>query len=263
MTRVRLRRAPLLGLALLVSCTGATKTVLPDVDSMRCGSTTAPAPQPSSLPALAAISAEERAALHGAIVPSGHGRAGPEPPIAVRGATRSTLATELRAAAAVACRLLTTADAARAGYVRSANFTQGVGTHWTNWDLVDAPFDPTRPSMLLYAPHLGATRLIGFSYWVRTSNPAGPDGFAGTEDQWHRHYGMCFDRAGLLDREDVRAPALCGLGEWYVNGQDMWMLHTWIVPGSANVWGTFAGLNPQLCSRTVPDIARCPGIGGP
>jgi hypothetical protein len=241
----------------------APSVALPDIDTLTCASNATVAPGPTSLPALAQIGAKEHAPLHGQIVPSGHGNTGPEPPIEVKGATLVALAGELRAAAAVACQLRTTKDAARAGYVMSANFTQGVGTHWTNWGLIDAPFDPMRPAMLLYAPHLGRVELIGFSYWVRTADPAGPAGFSGPADKWHRHYGLCFGRSGLLEREDVRAPALCAPGEVYVNGQDMWMLHAWVVPGSANVWGTFAALNPQLCSRSVPDIERCPGLGGP
>ena len=136
--------------------------------------------------------------------------------------------------------------------------TQGVGTHWTNWNLVDAPFDPTRPSMLLYAPRLGHTELVGFSYWVRTSAPAGPAGFAGTADAWHRHFGMCFDAHGMLQQEDVRTAAHCN-GLW-MNGSDMWMLHAWIVPGFPNDWGVFAALNPVLCNRKVADIERCPGL---
>ncbi len=167
----------------------------------------------------------------------------------------------MRTAALIACQFRTTEDAQRAGYVMSANYDQGVGTHWTNWRLIDAPFDPTRPAMLLYGPRLGETRLVGFSYWVRTSHPSGPSGFAGSADHWHRHYGLCFDRSGLLQREDVRSPRLCqGI---YLNGEDMWMLHAWVVPGSPNTWGMFAALNPQLCSRAVADIARCPGLGGP
>ena len=206
------------------------------------------------------VAAKEGAPLRGAIEHSGHGEPGFQPPIDVHGATAAALAAQLRAAAQVACELRTPEDAQHAGYTLSAYFTEGIGTHWTNWRLVDAPFDATRPSMLLYGPRLGQTQLIGFSYWVRTSDPAGPAGFAGTADRWHRHYGMCFDRSGLLQREDVRSPGLCpGV---YLNGSDMWMLHAWVVPGAANVWGVFAPLNPQLCSRTVADINRCPGVGG-
>jgi hypothetical protein len=168
------------------------------------------------------------------------------------------LVSEVRAAAAAACALRTTEAARRAGYVLSSPFTQGVGTHWTNWRLMAKPFDPARPAMLLYATRHGQETLVGLSYWVRTSNPAGPEGFSGSGDRWHRHFGLCFDDTGMLERENVRSPTMCS-GSW-LNGEDLWMLHAWIVPGHANVSGLFAALNPELCSRTAPDIMRCPGV---
>jgi hypothetical protein len=248
----------LLAVVLVDGCSATSGTMLPDIGALRCASTTALLPQPSSVFVLQQIAAKEGAPLRGAIEHSGHGEPGSQPPIDVHGNTEKALARDLRAAAQVACRLRTPDDAERAGYSLSAYFTEGIGTHWTNWRLVDAPFDPSRPSMLLYGPRLGRTQLVGFSYWVRTSDPAGPAGFAGTADHWHRHYGMCFDRTGLLQREDVRSPSLCkGV---YLNGSDMWMLHAWVVPGDPNVWGVFAPLDPQLCSRDVADINRCPAV---
>jgi len=253
--------ALLAALVFVGACGSAADKGLPDIDALHCASTKSPPPQPSSLAALAQISSHERAPLQGVIALSGHGAAGTQPAIDVQGATKTVLARELRAAAEVACQLRTTDDAERAGYVMSANFTEGVGTHFTNWRLIDAPFDPARPAMLLYGPRLGTTELVGFSYWVRTDDPSGPAGFAGAADHWHRHYGMCFNRSGLLLQEDVRSPRLCsGL---YLNGADMWMLHAWVVPGAANVWGVFAPLNPQQCRRSAPDIDRCPSVSGP
>jgi hypothetical protein len=248
-------------IVLVGACSSGKSNTLPDVAALRCPFAPAPVSKPSSLPVLAQLGSRENTPLHGALVASGHGHAGADPPIDLRGTTERTLGTQLRAAALVACQLRTTDDAQRAGYVRSANYDQGIGTHWTNWRLVDAPFDPTRPAMLLYGPRLGETQLVGFSYWVRTRDPSGPTGFAGSADHWHRHYGLCFDRSGLLQREDVRSPQLCG--GIYLNGNDIWMLHAWVVPGFPNVWGVFAALNPQLCSRFVADIARCPSVSGP
>ena len=248
-------------LVVVAACGGSSRTpALPDIDAFTCP------PQPavalpaaaSSLAALGPLAAKEGAPITGRIVHAGHGRAGPEPAIAITHDERRALARELRAAADVACRLRTTDDARRAGYVVSASFTQGVGTHWTNWRLVDRPFDPAQPSMLLYGPRLGETRLVGFSYWVRTGAPGGPSGFAGGADHWHRHFGLCFDAHGRLERENVTNRSEC-TGTWF-NGSDIWMLHAWVVPGDANVWGTFAALNPVLCSRTGPDISRCPGF---
>ena len=254
---MKVRFSFLVTILVVAACGSSAPAALPDIDALRCGPQAVVTPEASSLDALAAVAAEERAPITGRIVHAGHGRAGPEPAVAINGTARAALARELRAAADVACRLRTTDDARRAGYVMSSNFTEGVGTHWTNWGLVDKPFDPTRPSMLLYGPRLGETRLVGFSYWVRTSGPAGPSGFSGDADHWHRHFGLCFDNHGQLERENVDDRSTCA-GSW-LNGSDMWMLHAWIVPGDANVWGVFAALNPVLCRRNVPDILRCPG----
>ena len=238
----------------------AAPPALPDIESMRCPATAAPvAASPSSLPALAHLASIEQRRIVGRIVHAGHGNSQAEPPIKVSDADQAVLADQLNAAIGVACALQTPEAAKRAGYVLSAVFTQGVGTHWTNWRLVNQPFDPTRPSMLLYAPRFGRTRLIGFSYWVRTSAPDGPVGFAGDADKWHRHFGLCFDPRGQLERENVLDAEECS-GSW-LNGADLWMLHVWLVPGDANAWGLFAPLNPVLCSRTAPDIERCPGFG--
>jgi hypothetical protein len=253
--------ALLLAVSLLDGCRTTHGVALPDIAALRCESTLAATPQRPDIGALRRLATKEQAPLVGAIDHSAHGNAGPLPPIDVHGATESDLALALRAAARIACQLRTPDDAERAGYALSSYFTEGIGSHWTNWRFVDAPFDPARPSMLLFGPRLGTIQLVGFSYWVRSPDPAGPDGFSGPADKWHRHFGMCFDRTGLLLREELRAPALCkGI---YLNGSDIWMLHAWIVPGAANVWGVFAPLNPQLCSRAVADIVRCPGMEGP
>src|SRR5438552_13778035 len=145
--RLRLLRvcAPAVAITLLGSCSSDRAGTLPDIETMRCASTSALAARPSSLPALAQVASKEQSALHGLIVHSGHGRAGPEPALDVHGTAATALAEEVRAAARIACELRTTSDALRAGYVRSSNYTEGVGTHWTNWALVDEPFDPTRP----------------------------------------------------------------------------------------------------------------------
>ncbi|HEV7524785.1 MAG TPA: hypothetical protein VGP92_07460, partial [Acidimicrobiia bacterium] len=259
--RHRSRVVTALALVFVGACGSSTANRLPDIDALKCGATNgAPAPSPATRAALTRLGAVERAPLRGSVVHSGHGAPGPQSPVDVTGAAGRALVREITAAAQVACRLRTTEDAQRAGYVLSSNFTEGVGTHWTNWGLVDAPFDPIRPSMLLYGPRLGTTQLVGFSYWVRTSSPDGPAGFTGSADHWHRHYGMCFDRAGLLERENLLSAHVCA--GTYVNGSDIWMLHAWVVPGAANVWGLFAPLNPQLCRRNVADIARCPGTDG-
>jgi hypothetical protein len=87
-----------------------------------------------------------------------------------------------------------------------------------------------------------------------------PDGFAGADDQWHTHAGLCVVN-GWVEREEVQAPADCP-GRWLAGG-DLWMLHAWVVPSYPNRWGRFAQTNPTLCpSGRVSDLASCrPDVG--
>lgn len=180
------------------------------------------------------------------------------------------LMAQLAEAAAVVPSLDTPAEAAAAGYVQAAGETDGVGAHWVKWSIVDRPFDPAAPSMLLF-DELKAGKgpeLIAYSYWVASADE--PEGFPGGGDHWHRHFGLCFMNGWL--RTDNAPRENCD-GDW-VNGSDLWMLHAWIVPGVENERGVFATVNPALCERSCvpvewqprpslpPDASRRVGASG-
>jgi hypothetical protein len=156
------------------------------------------------------------------------------------------LASQLALAARAVPRYDTVEEITAAGYVQASNVSDGAGTHWVKWSLVDRPFDPETPSMLLFDELVRgeAPELIAFSYWVASPNV--PEGFAGNTDQWHSHVGMCFQNGWLKD-ENIPDRRLCA-GDW-VNGSDLWMLHAWVVPGLENKLGQFAVVNPLLCER--------------
>jgi hypothetical protein len=187
----------------------------------------------------------------------GHHPPGDVEPTALDDTTQSLLDEQL-ACAARAAEAVRTVDAAEAaGYVQSSTPTAGIGMHFTNWAAVDAPFDPARPSQLLFAArrHGQPPQLVGFSYWVRSD--VEPAGFAGPDDRWHRHVGLCFVD-GWLREQALASSDGCG-GQW-VEGSDIWMVHAWVVDGVPNRWGTFADINPALCSMpaSTPDVLRCP-----
>jgi hypothetical protein len=154
-------------------------------------------------------------------------------------------------------RLDTPEEATSLGYVQASGETDGVGTHWVKWSLVDRPFDPAAPSMLLFDEVKAGNgpELIAYSYWVASDEH--PEGFAGDADLWHTHLGMCFENGWLTTDE---APhELCD-GDW-INGSDLWMLHAWIVDDVENERGIFATVNPSLCERScvpVEFVARPP-----
>ncbi len=123
------------------------------------------------------------------------------------------------------------------------------------WSQIAKPFDPAHPAMLLFDERKRPAVLVGYSYWVQS--PTEPVGFAGANDQWHQHTGLCVVN-GWVDREEAASPAQCA--GTFLAGGDLWMLHAWVVPTAPDKLGKFATFNPNLCPpmALTPDIARCP-----
>jgi hypothetical protein len=146
-------------------------------------------------------------------------------------------------------------EAAALGYVRATAPSGGIGTHWVLWSQIAKPFDPAVPSMLLFDERKSPAVLVGYSYALQS--PTRPQGFAGDNDHWHQHRGLCVDN-GWVVREQSAGPDACD--GTYIAGGDFWMLHAWVVPGWDNRKGDFAPFNPKLCPPNVgtPDVNRCP-----
>ncbi len=164
---------------------------------------------------------------------------------------------QLRAARAAAPGLDTIEKAAALGYVRASVPSPGIGTHWVLWSQIAKPFDPAHPAMLLFDEKRHPAVLVGYSYALQS--PGLPEGFAGDNDQWHQHAGLCVDPiSGWMIREGAPSPDACA--GTYIAGGDFWMLHAWVVPGWDNRQGRFAVFNPKLCppAAGTPDIMRCP-----
>jgi len=149
----------------------------------------------------------------------------------------------------------TQAEAAALGYIRATAPSGGIGTHWVLWPQIAKPFDPATPSMLLFDERRDPAVLVGYSYALQS--PTLPEGFAGPNDHWHQHRGLCVDK-GWVVREQAAGPEACN--GTYIAGGDFWMLHAWVVPGWENRKGEFAPFNPKLCPPNVgtPDVNRCP-----
>jgi hypothetical protein len=149
----------------------------------------------------------------------------------------------------------TEAEAAALGYVRAAAPAGGIGTHWVHWSQIAKPFDPASPSMLLFDERKDPPVLVGYSYALQS--PTRPEGFAGGNDHWHQHIGLCVDN-GWVVREQTTGPDKCE--GTYIAGGDFWMLHAWVVQGWGNRKGNFAPFNPKLCPSFAgtPDDMRCP-----
>lgn len=123
-----------------------------------------------------------------------------------------------------------------------------MGQHWFRKDRVDEPFDPARPSTLIYAELGGEHRLVGVAYTVyqRPGEPV-PEGFAGDADRWHVHDVADLGRILLADRPVVRwlferrvARGRIGAGD---GRTALAMVHVWLID---NPDGPFANRNPAL-----------------
>lgn len=181
---------------------------------------------------------------------AGHGHRGPSPqqPIA-DAATRALLAEQLTEARAAAARYPIAADALAAGYRRVTGYVPCIGAHYMNFVLADGTFDPTKPEMLLYDGGGNDGRIVGLSYYVRGVSAA-PEGFAGPNDPWHQHIGLCVSGAAVVGGTNLTAAECAARGGSKADGSDAFMMHAWVVPGWESAWGTFSGEHPEL-GKTV------------
>lgn len=118
---------------------------------------------------------------------------------------------------------LATPEAARAaGYVPVFGNVPLQGEHFVRMDLVRGDrFDPSHPSVLIFAPVDGRPALVGAAYaYLHPTRDAMPEGFDGAADPWHTH-------DDLTD----------------VPGKHLVMTHLWLVPAPD---GPFARYNPSL-----------------
>jgi len=208
------------------------------------------------------ITAEDRAAIEllgesGAGAPAdGHGHehgAAVEAPLFT--GDKAIFENQWLAAQRAVSRLDSIDEIVALGYVRSSAPIAGIGSHWVRWPGLAEPFDPAQPSMLLFDESRQPARLVGYSYWLQSATE--PEGFAGSNDHWHQHQGLCIVN-GWADRERATGPDACA-GTFFPGG-DLWMLHAWPVAGYENMDGKFATFNPKLCPPIfgTPDVARCP-----
>ena len=174
----------------------------------------------------------------------GDGEVPPDQPIDP--ATRELLSAQLVQARAAAMRYPTVADAEAAGYHKVTRYVSLIGAHYMNFSLVDPTFDVDRPEMLLYDGTEPGSRVVGLSYYQLAG--AEPEGFAGPNDHWHRHIGLCVDpaRALVVGGERTTASECAALGGVKVDGGNGWMNHVWAVPSWESPQGVFGAENPNL-----------------
>jgi len=181
-----------------------------------------------------------------------HGHSGPAPQEPITDpATRTLLSQQLTIARDAALRYPTAADAMAAGYRRVTAYIPCIAAHYINPRLIDNKFDPAAPEMLLFDGNGPDARIVGLSYYVSGVSSA-PEGFAGPNDQWHQHIGLCVSVTGVVIGGSSTTEEECtARGGIKADGSTAWMVHAWVVPGWESAWGTFSGEHPEL-GRTPP-----------
>jgi hypothetical protein len=114
------------------------------------------------------------------------------------------------------------------------------------FSFVDGVFDATQPEMLLYDGNDPTSRVVGLSYYVITDDKKAPEGFAGPNDPWHQHIGLCVKGGLVVGSEKTTEEECKSRGGVKADGSNAWMNHTWSVPGWESPWGIFSGEHPEL-----------------
>jgi hypothetical protein len=164
-------------------------------------------------------------------------------------ATRANLAQELVTARAAALRYPTVADAKRAHLLQAGTFSPETGAHYINISGALGPFDPANPGSYIYDGVSPTSKLIGLMYL--SGSAAAPEGFAGPNDHWHRHFNTCV----IYTAKEIVVPfaadsdvkqSQCDRVHGTFMRRTTWMVHAWVVPGWESPSGVFAHDNANI-----------------
>jgi hypothetical protein len=170
-------------------------------------------------------------------------------------ATRDELQAQLTIARAAALQYPTVADAEKAGYFLAGGFAPGSGAHYVGVGGIafgDGSIDIAHPSTLIYDGTSQDSRIAGLMYLGYGGSKA-PAGFAGPNDHWHRHSGVCVKYGGAGGKLEVPFPAdadvtpkqCSAVGGSFMNITP-YMVHAWVVPSWESPQGVFSHEHPNL-----------------
>jgi hypothetical protein len=158
-------------------------------------------------------------------------------------ATRTVLGGELVVARAVADRYPTVADAERAGYRRVTGAEPGFGAQYARPEAMDTTFAIDQPEVLAYAGSDPASPIVGVGYFVYGTDE--PTGFAGPNDRWQEHAGLCLGD-GVVVGSAGTTEAACAARGGRLAPASAWTLRAWVVPGWESPDGVFSPAHPGL-----------------
>ena len=186
-----------------------------------------------------------------------------EPDKPLDSATRARLVRQLDDARTVAMRYPTVADATDAGYhLVGGGFGPGSGAHYIGGGFA-FDFDPSRPLSLIYDGIHPASKMVGLMYYGMSKTA--PEGFAGPNDHWHRHSGVCLGKGGdvLFPPDSDVTARQCAIARGAFMAITGWMVHAWVVPGWESPNGVFSHENPELTCADgtfhTDAVGRCAG----
>jgi hypothetical protein len=165
-----------------------------------------------------------------------HGVATPEKPMDA--ASRAKLGEQLTEARKAALTYPTVADAEAAGYKMVTPYLPLIGAHYIRWDLMDTTFDLDHPEMLLYDGTNPTSKIVGLSYYMFADKE--PEEFAGPNDHWHQHIGLCLKDNVVIGPESMSEATCTSLGGIKAETTNGWMIHAWVVPGWESPQGVFS-----------------------
>jgi hypothetical protein len=171
--------------------------------------------------------------------PSGHGNGSHVNP-AYEGQTKGPLswdvchqlAAQLDQTLGAVQGLETRAKGEAAGFMGFGEYLPGLGTHHGKFANLSSPFDPAKPTFLIYGGKSPSSPLVGVAFRVaNTSVP--PEGYAGGNDWYHHHSKVCVGTGGILgggeELPDADCKALGGTNVAIGSGGDL-LLHVWLPP---------------------------------
>lgn len=193
----------------------------------------------------------------------GHGgHLGPQPWTAMTDqAECDQLNDELAQAKAVAMKYPHPGDAEAAGWTKVTGYVPGIAAHYMNFGFVDGTFNIDEPEMLLYDGTEPTSSMVGLSYYMIHDSDLEPtQGFAGPNDHFHRHIGLCVNDTGVIGDSTTTDEECTQRGGVKQGGTGGWMNHVWIVPGCESPWGMFSGASPVL-ERSLTEASGTDGGG--
>jgi hypothetical protein len=130
------------------------------------------------------------------------------------------------------------ADAEAAGYRKVTTYLPLIGAHYMHFGYLADGFVPAQPEMLLFDGTDPDSRIVGLSYFVLGTTP--PAGFAGPNDHWHQHKGLCLRGTLVVGGERTTEEECRQRGGRKANDLEAWMVHAWVVPGWESPEGVFS-----------------------